>query len=81
MSVRVREILFGHASRALLQEHKVESGARWSKTKSAISGDPRYKAVPREEREKLFNAFLDELDVRPVQTSPHVFSTSLIFSP
>eukprot|EP00884_Botryococcus_braunii_P003278 jgi/Botrbrau1/12951/Bobra.154_2s0011.1 len=49
--------------KALLQERRMEAGARWSKVKPAISSDPRYKAVPRDEREHLFRTYLEEQEV------------------
>ncbi|GAB4818752.1 hypothetical protein N2152v2_005798 [Parachlorella kessleri] len=47
--------------RALLKEHGVGSTSRWSKTKEALGKDPRYKAVPRDQREQLFRAYAAEL--------------------
>ena len=39
-------------------------GARWSKLKEQLAGDPRYKALPREAREQQFRAFVAEAEVR-----------------
>ncbi len=39
------------------------STSRWSKTKEALGKDPRYKAVPRDQREQLFRAYAAELQV------------------
>lgn len=36
--------------RALLRERGVGAGARWSRTKDDLAGDPRYQALPRDER-------------------------------
>ena len=52
-------------SRALLKEHGVGSTSRWSKTKEAIAKEPRYKAVPRDQREQLFRVYTAELQVGP----------------
>lgn len=36
--------------RALLRERGVGAGSRWSRTKDDLAGDPRYRALPREDR-------------------------------
>lgn len=36
--------------RALLRERGVGAGARWSRTKEDLAGDPRYRALPRDDR-------------------------------
>ena len=36
--------------RALLREHGVTAGSRWSRTKDDLSADPRYLALPRDDR-------------------------------
>ena len=39
-------------------------GARWSRTKEAVAGDRRYRALPREAREALFRAYVAEAEAR-----------------
>lgn len=46
--------------RELLREHRIGPGARWSKSKEALAADARYKALPRDGREKLFRAYVAE---------------------
>ncbi|XP_051129506.1 pre-mRNA-processing protein 40C isoform X2 [Andrographis paniculata] len=40
---------------------EITSSSRWSKVKDSLKGDPRYKSVKHEDREKLFNEYLAEL--------------------
>ncbi|KAK9805328.1 hypothetical protein WJX73_002568 [Symbiochloris irregularis] len=48
--------------RALLAEKKVGPGMRWSsKVKDLLGRDPRYKALPRDQRESVFQAHVSEL--------------------
>lgn len=49
--------------RELLLEKKTGAGSRWSKSKEALSGDARYKALPRDSREALFRQFVAEQEV------------------
>lgn len=49
------------AYRALLREHGVAASTRWSKTKDVLSADPRYLALPRDDREDLFRQYTAEL--------------------
>ncbi|GBG69078.1 hypothetical protein CBR_g3777 [Chara braunii] len=51
------------AFKELLNEKKeiVTSTARWSKTKDSLRDDPRYKALPRAEREAIFRAHVAAL--------------------
>lgn len=52
-------------TRELLKQHKVGPDARWSKTKEVLAADARYKDLPRDDRERLFRAFVAEQEVRP----------------
>ncbi|PSC72075.1 pre-mRNA-processing 40C isoform X1 [Micractinium conductrix] len=51
----------GDGYRSLLKEAGVRAESRWSRTKPDICDDPRYLAVPRDDREDLFRAFTAEL--------------------
>lgn len=55
------------ARREMLRESKVGPGARWSKVKETVSGDARYRALPRDAREPLFRAFVAEAEVRALR--------------
>ncbi|CAL5224177.1 g6817 [Coccomyxa viridis] len=46
--------------RELLKENKVAAGARWSKTKDSLAGDKRYKALARDQRERIFRQYVAE---------------------
>jgi hypothetical protein len=50
--------------RELLRQHKVGPDARWSKTKEVLAADERYKALPRDDRERLFRVYVGEQEVR-----------------
>ncbi|BDA46960.1 Transcription elongation regulator 1 [Coccomyxa sp. Obi] len=52
------------AYRELLKQHKVGPDARWSKTKEALAADARYKELPRDDRERLFRAYVAEQEAR-----------------
>ncbi len=56
--------------RELLRQHKVGPDARWSKTKEALAADDRYKALPRDDRERLFRAYVAEQEVCSFAHSP-----------
>ncbi|EPS62208.1 hypothetical protein M569_12583, partial [Genlisea aurea] len=48
--------------KSMLQDKgRVTSSSRWSKVKDSLKGDPRYRAIRHEDRERLFNEFVDEL--------------------
>lgn len=49
------------AYRALLRETCVASTSRWSKTKDSLADDPRYKALDRDVRERVFREYVAEL--------------------
>ena len=55
-----------HMRRSLLISAGISGSSRWSKTKDTLAKDPRYKAVPRDSREKLFRAFVASRIVRAV---------------
>ena len=46
------------------------AGARWSKTKEDLAGEPRFQAVPRADREALFREYVAEQDVRRCGAGP-----------
>ena len=52
------------ARRALLAERRAGAGARWSKAREDLAGEPRFQAVPRADREALFREYVAEQDVR-----------------
>ncbi|GAB4850661.1 hypothetical protein Ancab_029972 [Ancistrocladus abbreviatus] len=45
----------------LREKGDITTSSRWSRVKDSIRDDPRYKAVKHEEREILFNDYIDEL--------------------
>ena len=45
--------------------------SHWGDVKAAIAEEPRYAAVPRTERDVLFRAYRDELEVRYPLTVGH----------
>lgn len=48
--------------KAMLRDRgDINSGSRWSRVKDSFRSDSRYKAVKREDREALFNEYVDEL--------------------
>ncbi|KAK9822389.1 hypothetical protein WJX81_007697 [Elliptochloris bilobata] len=57
----------GAGFRALLAETGVGAGARWSKAREDLAGEPRFQAVPRGNREGLFRAYVAEQDAAEVE--------------
>lgn len=57
MSVRTR-------NRALLEERGVHSSARWSKARDVMKKDARYDALSRDDRDRIFKAYVAEVEVR-----------------
>ena len=55
--------------RKLLSDSGINGSSRWSKSKDTLSKDKRYKAMPREHREKLFRDFIAQQKVRKDVTS------------
>lgn len=49
--------------RALLEEKGVTSSSRWSKQRDAMAKDARYKALKRPDRDRVFKAYVAELEV------------------
>lgn len=54
-----------HGRRLLLAEKKVGPGMRWSKARDLLGRETRYRALPRDQREPVFTAFVSELKARP----------------
>ncbi|KAL8486813.1 hypothetical protein ACS0TY_023028 [Phlomoides rotata] len=47
----------------------ITSTSRWSKVKDSFKGDPRYKSVKHDDREKLFNEYVAELKAAEEETA------------
>ena len=57
--------------RALLAEKGAHAAMRWSKLKESMAKDKRYRAMPREQREPIFKAFVAE---KQVSIACHLFT-------
>ncbi|KAG6382864.1 hypothetical protein SASPL_157415 [Salvia splendens] len=56
--------------KSLLKDREdITSTSRWSKVKDSLRSDPRYKSVKHEDREKLFNEYVAELQATVEETA------------